>query len=755
MRSIASNPPLARRWRRWGVLSFFLLLTVAATWVWAHEGHAPLPTRGVQVDLAKGTIIMTKATRDALDLQTAPLAKQPVEERLLAYVTLVAPWRSHAFVTSRLSGRIESLLVKPGQVVQAGQAVALVHSTELENLQAELLNAHQALQLSSKVLAEVQTLQKENIASPWELLERQTRQRENQSAVDITRSKLRNVGLTGDQLDELVRDGASKFVRTLTLTAPISGTVIHADQIVGKVIDHNEHIVEIVDLAAVWVRIGVLEQDWHRVQVGQPLEIRLAAYPQETITAKVTVKGTMLDEQTHLGTVWAELSNPPGREPRFLPGMHGQARIVVARPETLAVPTGAVHSDGAERYVLVEEESTNRSGQYRKRPVVVGIQTPTLTQLREGDVFPGDRIVTQGGHELAPFFFPGVLRVSPQAAKNIGLRVEPVQRQVVENTLTVDGTVDVPPEKRSLASTRLAGTIQRILVDRGQSVEAGQIVAEVTSLELQSLQLELLQVHVQHESTAEHLAQLRQAGGESSRVLPQFRLWELENLYQTTRNRRDSLQRNLMALGVSRTQLDELLQHKRLVETLPVRAPIAGVVMQFDKALGQAVKAEEPLLEIHDLSQAWVQGFISEQEFPQIRIGQKVRVRLVADASFQAEGRVVRSARIFGVENRTLAVWVEVPTKPQGGWQHNLLARLTISLGKPAPVVAVPQLAVVHEGTRAFVFVRKPDGVFVRRTVSLGRADDRLVEITVGLQEGEAVAVEGAAALQTAYAAVR
>lgn len=755
MRSLASNPPLARRWRRWGVLSFFLLLTVAATWVWAHEGHAPLPTRGVQVDPAKGTIIMTKATRDALDLQTTPVAKQPVEERLLAYVTLVAPWRNHAFVTSRLSGRIESFSVKPGQVVQAGQSVAKVHSTELENLQNELLNAHQALQLSSKVLEEVRKLQAENISSKWDLLEAQTRQRDNQIAVDIARSKLRNVGLTGDQLEELVREGASKFFRSLTLTAPIGGTVIHADQTVGKVIDPNEHVVEIVDLATVWVRIGVLEQDWHRVQVGQSLEIRLAAYPQETFAAKVSVKGMMLDEQTHLGTVWAELTNPSEREPRFLPGMYGQARIVVARPETLAVPTGAVHSDGAERYVLVEEESTNRSGQYRKRPVVLGIQTPMLTQLREGDVFPGDRIVTQGGHELAPYFFPGVLRVSLQAAKNIGLRVEPAQRQTVENTLTLDGAVDVPPEKRAVVSTRLAGSIQRILVDRGQSVQAGQIVAEVTSLELQSLQLELLQVHVQHESAAERSAQLRQAGSESNRVVPQFRRWELENLYQTTRNRRDSLQRNLLALGLSRVQLDELLKHKRLVETLPVRAPIAGVVMQFDKALGQAVKAEEPLLEIHDLSQACVQGFVSEQEFPQIRIGQSVRVRLVADASFQAEGRLVRSARIFGAENRTLAVWVEVSTQPKGGWQHNLLARLTISLSKPAPIVAVPHTAVVYEGTRAFVFVQKPDGVFVRRAISLGRADDRLVEITDGLQEGEAVAVEGAAALQTAYAAVR
>ena len=755
MRLIAGDPSLVRRGRRFGVLAFLLLLTVAVTWVWAHEGHAPLPTRGVQVDVAKGLIIMTRATRDALDLRTAPVAQQSVEERLLAYATLVAPWPKHAFVTSRLSGRIERLLVQPGQVVQAGQPVAQVQSTELESLQAELRNAHQALQLSTKVLEEVERLHRERVATKWELLEAQARERENRSALEIARSKLRSVGLSPEQLRDLVRDGAPESVRTLTLTAPLSGTVIHADQTVGKVIEPNEHLVEIVDLSTVWVQIGVLEQDWHRVQIGQQVELMLAAYPQEAVTAQVSFKSAWLDPQTHLGTVWAELTNRPDREPRYLPGMYGQARIVVARQEALAVPSGALHSDGAERYVLVEEESTARSGQYRKRPVVVGIQTPTYTQLREGDILPGDRIVTQGGHELAPFFVPETLRVSPQAAKNIGLRIEPAQRHVVEQTLTVEGIVEVPPEKRAAASTRLAGTLQRILVTPGQKVAAGQIVAEVASLELQNLQLELLRVQVQHDSAAERLAQLRQAGDGARAVLPHFQRWELENLYQTTRNRRDSLERNLTALGLDRRQLENLRQNKELVDTLPVRAPLAGVVMQFGKALGQLIKADEPVLEIHDLSQAWLQGFVSEQEYAQVRLGQAVRVRLVADAAFLAQGQVVRSGRVFGAESRTLAVWVEVQGQPQGGWQHNLLARLTLTLARPPAVLTVPHAAVISEGTRAFVFVRKSDGAFDRRAVTLGRTDDRFVEIISGLHEGEAVAVEGTAALQAAAAAVR
>ena len=80
---------------RWSALaSLLLLLTAAATWLWAHEGQAPLPSKGARVDVAEGQVILSRETREALDVQTAEVKSRPVEERLLAYATLVAPGNS-------------------------------------------------------------------------------------------------------------------------------------------------------------------------------------------------------------------------------------------------------------------------------------------------------------------------------------------------------------------------------------------------------------------------------------------------------------------------------------------------------------------------------------------------------------------------------------------------------------------------------------------------------------------------------------
>jgi cobalt-zinc-cadmium efflux system membrane fusion protein len=229
----------------------------------------------------------------------------------------------------------------------------------------------------------------------------------------------------------------------------------------------------------------------------------------------------------------------------------------------------------------------------------------------------------------------------------------------------------------------------------------------------------------------------------------------VENLYQAALNRHEALMQKLKAVGLTSTQLEKLLRDKKLVEALPLRAPISGSVVQLNKVLGQTVRVDEPLFQVHDLSHVWVQGYLFERDMARVRAGQDVRVRLVADPQFLAEGVVVRSGHTFGALDRTLSMWVELKDAPKQPLPYNLLTRLTIRLRRPRPVLAAPLEAIVQDGLRSYVFVRKPDETFGRRLVETGRADDRYVEITSGLELAEPIAIQGAAELQTAYASLR
>lgn len=752
MNSSLPKPTASRRFARPAPIAASLLLSAAAAYVWAHAGHAPLPTKGAQVDVAKGLIVLSRAAREALDVRAAEVALRPVEGTVLAYATLVAPWQRHAYVAARLGGRVVKQLAQPGQSVKPGQVLAEVESLELEALRLELKNAQNDLRLSEKVVSDLERISNSGSISGQSLVEAQSKHQQNRNALDVARAKWLSLGLPEADLDELLRREDGPAARTLPVRSLVGGTIIHADLAVGKVVEPSEHLFEVVDLSSVWVKVGVLERDLRSVAAGQPIELRLAAYPGETFRTTVTVQGPYLDPVTHLNTVWAELANPSGAEPRFLPGMAGEARLIL--PGTAAgkaVPAAAVFGEGAERFVLVEEAGTAGASQYQKRSVAVGRQTPEVAEVQSGDLYPGDRVVTQGGHELAGFFVPGVLRLSPEARRGIGLQLEAAGPQVVEEVAEVDGTVDVLPDHRASASARLAGTLQAVQADRGQAVRAGEVLAEVASLELDNLQLDLLKAHLDYQLQEETLRRLRTAGvGVSPR-----RLLDQEGLVNSVRNQRDSIRRRLEAVGLTGVQLDALLKDRTLVEALPVKAPIDGVVASFDKVLGQALKAEEPLFEVHDLSRPLVQGFVSERDLASVHVDQTARVRLVAAPDAVLEGTVVRSGRVFGPESRTLAVWVEVPADSRRPYLYNQLARLSLTVRRPAPTLAVPLAALVTEGTRAFVFVQMPDGTFDRRAVTTGRSDDRRVEVTGGLQVGESVAVRGVPELQTAFAGLR
>jgi cobalt-zinc-cadmium efflux system membrane fusion protein len=728
------------------VAALFMLLTGAAAWLWAHAGHEVLPVRGVTVDHKRGLVRLEREVRDALDIQTAEVRSQGLEERLSAPALLVAPWQRHAYAASRLGGKIVHVHAQPGQVVRQGQVLAEVESLELETLFGELRTARQELRLASEALQDVEAASSRGSVSDQTLLTAQARRQELLDAEDIARRKL-----LGLELPESALEPDSRRPHTLPVLSPLDGTVIHADVQVGQVLAPTDHLFEIVDLSRVWVQVAVLEKDLPRIEVGQSLELRRRSQdmPAEPWSGTVQVAGVALDPQTLQGQVWGELVNPPGRPPRWLPGMAGQAEIVLpARAKTMTVPASALVATGADRYVFVQQAD----GQYARQNVVTGREALQTVEILEGAIYPGDRVVTTGSHELSALFEKHVLQLSPEAVRNAGLRVERAGKRNVAEVVEVNGVVDLPPDRRASVASPLAGRVQQLHVERTERVRAGDVVAEVASLEFQDLQVELLRSHLQHELHAGHLKRLRNLARPGVAAVSRQVVRDTEAAAQAAAVRRDTLRRKLEAAGLTAEQVQDITSKRRLLAALPVRAPIAGIVVRFQAALGQTIKAEDPLFEIHDLKGVQVRGHVAERQVRQVRLGQRARVRLAAVPDFVGEAVVVRSGQTFG-SDRTLPLWAEW-RGPHPEVLQGMLARLSLIVSEPKAVLAVPRAALWREGTRAYLFVRD-DGIFSRREVRTGRGDDRFVEITAGLREGEEVTVQGVAGLQTAFASLK
>jgi membrane fusion protein, heavy metal efflux system len=732
-----------------------LLIYITPTWVQAHEGHRPLPTRGIEVDVDKGSMVLTKAARETLDVQTVQVKPESIHRSVTAYGSIVVPWNQHAVVASSLSGRIIDLKVRPGDEVSAGQVLAELDSSDLEQLQLEFRAAQVDAALAKQLVASTDLAGRSGAIPASRLADARLKLLQDQSSVEVASAKWKGLGLPMSMLNNMLSNPQQAIKQNLQLLSPIRGVVTHTDLTIGKVVDPKEHLFEILDLSTVWLKIAVLEKDLASITAGQPIRFDVTSIPTQEFTGVIDVVDSFLDPQTHLGVVWATIVNESTDGSQLLPGMSGSVRmsrvIETNQNKRLAIPMSAVIRDGAERFVLVEQEQTAAASTYRKQPLALGNRTGSVIEVLGGDLFPGDRVVTRGSHELGSFFAKGVLTVRPEVARDIQLKTQPVSIQSIADTINIDGVIDVPPMNRSVAAAQLGGTLKSILVDRGARVHRGDILAEVSSQPFQNLQLDLIKVQLELSLQKSVLENLRLAVD----AIAQRRLWETESLVNQLTSRRETLSMRLKTVGLTSEQIDVIATTRQLVPSLPVRASIDGVMVGFDKFLGHVVRPDEPIFEIYDLSHAWVQGFISERDFPVVRLGQSVRVRLVTSPDEVLQGTIVRSGKSISDTDRTLSVWIELNDTPSFQVQHNMLARISIETGASSIALSVPRDAMVREGMRSYVFVEGQDQVFERRYVVTGAKNDLQVGIDTGLVIGESIVVRGATALQSGYAALK
>jgi multidrug efflux pump subunit AcrA (membrane-fusion protein) len=154
----------------------------------------------------------------------------------------------------------------------------------------------------------------------------------------------------------------------------------------------------------------------------------------------------------------------------------------------------------------------------------------------------------------------------------------------------VEGVVDLPPDKRAVAYARLPGVLRTIHKDRDQPVRAGDVIAEVASLEGQSLQLDLLRSHLQLQvlhRTLDRLAPLARSG---SPAVSSRQVREAKAALDAEEKRGESLRRRLVQAGLTEAQLRRIVDERQFAESIPVRAPINGVLVRSFATLLQQSK---------------------------------------------------------------------------------------------------------------------------------------------------------------------
>jgi len=235
----------------------------------------------------------TPAAAALMDIQVSPVERRFVtaEIRMVGKIEYDETGLKH--IAAWVPGRLDRLYVDyTGVEVRQGHHMVLIYSPELYASQQELLQALAAAadyaEAGSSLVAEM-----------------------TRSTVTAVREKLRLLGLTAEQIEEVEKTGTPS--EHLTIYAPIGGTVIEKRKLEGDYVKTGARIYSIADLSTVWAKLDAYESDLIWLRYGQKVSFSTEAFPGEVFVGTIAFIDPIINPKTRTANVRVNVPNPDGR----------------------------------------------------------------------------------------------------------------------------------------------------------------------------------------------------------------------------------------------------------------------------------------------------------------------------------------------------------------------------------------------------------------------------------------------------------
>lgn len=311
-----------------------------------------------------------------------------------------------------------------------------------------------------------------------------------------------------------------------------------------------------------------------------------------------------------------------------------------------------------------------------------------------------------------------------------------VERGRIERIVVATGTVE--PEKEVEVRSRIAGIVQTIHIDDGDSVEKGQPLVEIERELLESqvaearAALEDARVEERFAKIALDRSQELERGGAAS-----------QQNFDDARTRYERAQASVAKAQAALSTLSTELSYAT------VRAPMKGRVLQVHVEEGDAVAPVTavtggvPLLSLAGTDKLFLEGLVDENEVARVALGQPARIRTEAYAGRSFEGVVTEIAplgkRIQNVTYFEVKLEIVDPDaqllKPRMSGDADIVTEVV------EDALVVPETALRYRGEKIYAesVARASAPRIEDKEIEIGIVDGSRVQVLSGLSEGEEV----------------
>ncbi|HLH55047.1 MAG TPA: efflux RND transporter periplasmic adaptor subunit [Verrucomicrobiae bacterium] len=354
-------------------------------------------------------------------------------------------------------------------------------------------------------------------------------------------------------------------------------------------------------------------------------------------------------------------------------------------------------------------------------------------------------------------------------------KIVTVDRGDIARSVVARGKIE--PLSKVAVKSKANGIVKALLVDAGDAVKEGQVLAELDKADLQAqvreakATLDGEQANLQAAVAAESKARIeaenpeleftrrdyrRAQGLFKDKIASQQQLDDAERAYTVCENRRQLLE--AIARSAS-AQVDQararvaaaMASLDRAEETLSyatIRAPFSGVVLTRPTEVGDAVSsilnlgsAATLIMTLGDVSSVYIKGDVDEADIGKASCGQTVRTRVESFPGESFEGVVKRIDPMGKELNNVTTFEVRVTiSNPQGKLRANMTANAEIVLEEHKNVLLVPEAALVYDKDKN-ASVQLLDATsksgWRKTPLKIGISNGQRTEVTEGVREGD------------------
>lgn len=323
----------------------------------------------------------SKETARMAGLRTEPAVQLPGESTVEATARILFDATRTAAVNARAAGVVRAIQSDVGTLVERGGTLAVIESAGVGLDQSRFQSARGRMKVAEATYERAQKLHDKGIAPLKEVLAARQEWEAAGGELASAQASLKVVGASGD--------GSARYA----LTSPIAGVVSERNVSVGRLVDTDQILFQIVDTSRMLAEIDIPESEVRHVAVGQRVTLEVDGLEGRELAGTLTYIAPEIDPHTRTVKGRVALEN---RDGALRANMFARARIQTASSRSgVMVPEASLQQAKGVDLVFVRlAEDLYEARRVRARPA-----RGELVEI-SGPVKAGELVVTEGSFLL-------------------------------------------------------------------------------------------------------------------------------------------------------------------------------------------------------------------------------------------------------------------------------------------------------------------------------------------------------------------